>query len=404
VKVLFTSDLFAPAIGGTELVVQAMAAEQIARGNTAVVATMTPGRGTPDVIDGVPVIRIATSALYNLFVEDVDRPYHPPMPVPRVVRALRQLQLEHDFDVIVAHNWIVYSALIMAKEFDVPVVWYLHDYLLTCPKRTKLYVTGEPCPGASLRRCVPCASSQYGKMQALGITLSQRLSNDVLLSRVSYLIANSQDTAAKAQEANIASIPLAVLPPAFEPRPPRDDERPGFLPQGDYILFVGQLSTHKGLDDLLAAFERLERPSVSLVCIGTRQDSTPHTWPENVTVVERVPHEDVMRAWRHCVLGVLPSKAESFGLVALEAGVVGRPMIVSDIGVLASLIEHERTGLVVPSGDVVALTAAMQRLIDEPSWATELGANARESVSQYSVQANGDKLNAILHQVIASSD
>jgi len=84
--------------------------------------------------------------------------------------------------------------------------------------------------------------------------------------------------------------------------------------------------------------------------------------------------------------------------------VVGRPMIVSDIGVLASLIEHERTGLVVPSGDVVALTAAMQRLIDEPSWATELGANARESVSQYSVQANGDKLNAILHQVIASSD
>ena len=76
---------------------------------------------------------------------------------------------------------------------------------------------------------------------------------------------------------------------------------------------------------------------------------------------------------------------EPWGLVANEAMSQGVPVIATDaVGAAAGgLVEHERTGLVVPSGDHQALAQALKRLHDDPSLRARLGTAARAAAASY---------------------
>ena len=69
------------------------------------------------------------------------------------------------------------------------------------------------------------------------------------------------------------------------------------------------------------------------------------------------------------------SEMEGLGSAAIAASAAGVPVVASAVGGLAEVIEHERTGLLVSDGDY---SAAVRRLLDNPEWAAELGAAARE--------------------------
>ena len=89
----------------------------------------------------------------------------------------------------------------------------------------------------------------------------------------------------------------------------------------------------------------------------------------DVVVVPSVPTRDFLEPW---------------GLVVNEAFHQGVPVIATDaVGAAAGgLVQHERTGLVVPAGDARALAAALRRLHDDPALRARLGANAREAVAR----------------------
>ena len=76
---------------------------------------------------------------------------------------------------------------------------------------------------------------------------------------------------------------------------------------------------------------------------------------------------------------------EPWGLVVNEAFHQGVPVIATDaVGAAAGgLVQHERTGLIVPAGDASALQAALQRLQRNPELRARLGANARQAVASY---------------------
>ena len=80
---------------------------------------------------------------------------------------------------------------------------------------------------------------------------------------------------------------------------------------------------------------------------------------------------------------------EPWGLVANEAMSQGVPVIATDaVGAAAGgLVDHDRTGLVVPAGDSRALAQAMKRLHDDPSLRARLGAAARVAVASYTQDA-----------------
>jgi glycosyltransferase involved in cell wall biosynthesis len=105
---------------------------------------------------------------------------------------------------------------------------------------------------------------------------------------------------------------------------------------------------------------------------------------------------------------VIPSQRtatfrEPWGLIANEAMNQGIPVIASDqVGAAAGgLVRHERTGLVVPAGDAVALRAAITRLRDDPALRERLGAEGRRAVAAYTPQAWAQGMSAALADATA---
>jgi glycosyltransferase involved in cell wall biosynthesis len=73
---------------------------------------------------------------------------------------------------------------------------------------------------------------------------------------------------------------------------------------------------------------------------------------------------------------VLSSRDEPFGIAAVESMAVGPPVVATDVGGLAEIVEHERTGLVVPVDDPPALAAALERVAGDGALRTRLGNEA----------------------------
>jgi len=79
----------------------------------------------------------------------------------------------------------------------------------------------------------------------------------------------------------------------------------------------------------------------------------------------------------------MPSLSEAFGLVALEAGALGKPVVASSVGGLREVIDNGETGLLVPPADHVALAGAIGALLSDSERATALGAAAHDRVMEH---------------------
>ena len=75
-----------------------------------------------------------------------------------------------------------------------------------------------------------------------------------------------------------------------------------------------------------------------------------------------------------------PSRAESFGLVFLEAWAFGLPVIGCRVGAIPDVVEHGVSGLLISPDDSEGLAACVSRLIDDPAEAKRLGAEGRRRV------------------------
>jgi glycosyltransferase involved in cell wall biosynthesis len=159
---------------------------------------------------------------------------------------------------------------------------------------------------------------------------------------------------------------------------------------------------HKGIFELLKAYDRLSGTVPPLVVLGTPKSKMPKAWPKGSVVRYNVPHADVMAAWSHCGFGVIPSVwPEPFGLVALEAGVMSKAVVASDVGGLADIVKDGVNGLLVPPRDIPRLSRAMQRLLEDEDLRESLGAAGRERAVEFTIARMTDRLDAICEEVVA---
>jgi glycosyltransferase involved in cell wall biosynthesis len=206
-----------------------------------------------------------------------------------------------------------------------------------------------------------------------------------LHNRVDSWVAISRYVAESSRGTLPRGCAISVIPPVSS-QPTLSGQRPSWLPVEDYFLFVGALGRHKGLNWLLDAYTsgKLRRP---LVIIGTRREDTPKSWPPGVVVKTDVPHQQVMDAWHHARIGLVPSLCqEGFGLVALEAMRSAVPVVASRIGALPGIVRDGTSGLLVAPGNTTELMAAIRRLDDDPELRRTMGSAGLLLAEQFSAE------------------
>ncbi|WP_426573389.1 glycosyltransferase family 4 protein [Aquihabitans sp. McL0605] len=134
---------------------------------------------------------------------------------------------------------------------------------------------------------------------------------------------------------------------------------------------------------------------------GQGAPDVPADHRSNVEFAGRVTDDDLVRRFAEAPCVVAPAYQEDYGLTAIEAMAVGKPVIVcTDGGGLTELVDHERTGLIVEPTPA-AIAAAIERLTTDRDLAAELGANGRRRAAELSWDAAADELRAGIERVLA---
>ena len=157
-----------------------------------------------------------------------------------------------------------------------------------------------------------------------------------------------------------------------------------------YILNVATFEAKKGQTHLIDAFARLapSDPELHLVIAGRPDGALPAITEQiralgledRVLLLRDVPHAQIGTLFASASLFCLSSLAEPFGIVLLEAGLFGLPVVATRVGGVPEIVRHGESGILVEPGDSAALAEAMRRLLDRPEEAAALADTLRERV------------------------
>lgn len=199
---------------------------------------------------------------------------------------------------------------------------------------------------------------------------------------------------------------------------------PGFRPQarravgvgadGPLLLFVGRIQPLKGAETAVRTLAALagEYPDARLLVVGG--PSGPHGAAEvdrleslvdqlglgrKVAFVPPQPHELLSTYYRAADVCLVPSRSESFGLVALEAAACGTPVVASDVGGLRTLVDHGRTGFLVDDGAAESYAAWVRQVLAEPLLAGRLATGAVLRARRYTWRQGATLLRGIYDEL-----
>jgi glycosyltransferase involved in cell wall biosynthesis len=207
--------------------------------------------------------------------------------------------------------------------------------------------------------------------------------------RASLLIVASEHLAAQLIDAGLAESRIRVVPPGRDVAPAPSGSAPD-LRRGHEAAFltVANWLPRKGILELLAAFARLPSHAGTLHLVGDESADTRYAalvrsrliereLAARVVVHGRLRREDLAALYRAADVFVLPAYREPYGTVWGEAMAFGLPVVGWRAGNLPYLAENEREGLLVPPGDVGALSRALLRLASDGALRARIGAAAK---------------------------
>jgi glycosyltransferase involved in cell wall biosynthesis len=251
-----------------------------------------------------------------------------------------------------------------------PTVVTLNDYWLMCQRGQLLDLDYQRCPGPSAAACARCLHT--GEAEA-----ARRIEHvRAMCAQVSLFLAPSRTMRERFLAFGIPGdrLVLARQGCAFEPGPKRTGRTAG---EPLRLGFIGSLMISKAPHVLLEAFRHLPLGAASVRLFGAysayhgddryrgrleallRLPGVEHPGP--------LPHERIAGALESLDVLVVPSVwEENAPFVIREAFSQGVPVVASDLGGMAEMVEHDRNGLLFAPGDAGSLERALRRLLDEP--------------------------------------
>jgi glycosyltransferase involved in cell wall biosynthesis len=190
--------------------------------------------------------------------------------------------------------------------------------------------------------------------------------------------------------------------------------KPHFLPtdpgvgpgDGDYAVFVGRLSFEKGVETLLAAWEKLAANCPLKIIgdgpLGPKVEAAVKADPR-IEWLGRKSLNEIYDIVGRAKMLIFPSQCyETFGRVAIEAYARGTPVVATDHGAMADVVDQNRTGLRFAPGSPQDLADRVQQLLDQPALLANMRVQARrEFETKYTAPANYERLMRIYDDAIA---
>ena len=317
--------------------------------------------------------------------------------LPEFLHAIQQFSYERNvrYDLIHSHYWL--SGWIGAKLSDIHNLPHLHMF------HTLGYLKNKAT-------------------KSLGIYESPtRLEVEAqLVDIVDHIVVASQkekDTIRTTYETpseKISVIPCGVDTELFRPLNYSQSKVHLGLPDKKFILFVGRIDPVKGIDTLLKAMNIVRTKLGSmyaphLLVIGGDENSSDRMEASEMRKLKRLTavlglknavtflgaqKQDTLPFFYSVAeMCVLPSRYESFGMVALEAMSCGTPVIASKVGGLISVIQDRSTGFLVPEDNEIVLAEKMLSLMKDPTLKDTMGNRTRAKAQEF-------RWEEIAHQMI----
>jgi len=162
------------------------------------------------------------------------------------------------------------------------------------------------------------------------------------------------------------------------------------------LLFVGRIQPLKGPDVAIRALADLHRPDARLLIVGGAsgldgdvETERAHALVDELGLHDQVnfvapqPHHILSTYYRAADVVLVPSRSESFGLVALEAAACGIPVVASAVGGLQSLVDDGRTGFLIDGREPADFARAAAKILDDSVLARAMGAAAVRRARDY---------------------
>lgn len=162
------------------------------------------------------------------------------------------------------------------------------------------------------------------------------------------------------------------------------DTKPVMPALKGYVLFVGKINTHKGIDILCQAMESLhsQHPSLKLVVAGCGKmyfDDEPYKKSGLLELHNRFLSDEEMAGFiTNALFVVCPYLDATQSGVIMSAFALGKPVVATATGGLPEMVTDGRHGLIVPPGDSEALAEAIERLVSSPQLLQEMSAHITE--------------------------
>lgn len=309
------------------------------------------------------------------------------------------------YDLIHSHYWMSGIAAIgLQKTWDVPIVHMFHTLGLM---KNRIAGEGEAEGDYRIR----------GERTVLAAAARIVAATPAELAQLQWLY--------EARTERIEVIPPGVDLSHFYPIP-RDEARE-YIGAGDkdkILLFVGRIEPLKGIETLIRAVADLrrrgllERHDVCVAIVGGDAEDSEESANAEMLRLRALSHElglgdlvnfmgkrgqDTLPYFYSAAdVVVVPSHYESFGMVALEAMACGVPVVASQVGGLAYLIQDGETGYHVPDQESAMLADRLGRLLDEPHLRALMGGKAAALARQYGWQRIAEQMMGLYERVLAA--
>lgn len=219
-----------------------------------------------------------------------------------------------------------------------------------------------------------------------------------------------------ADPARIEIVPPGVDHAFFSPGDQRGARAALSLGEHPVLLFVGRIQPLKGVDVAIRTLAAVAHPDAVLLVVGGASGVEGQEEVERVQklaadlgVADRIrwvppqPHHLLSTYYRAADVCLVPSRSESFGLVALEAAACGTPVVAAAVGGLRTIVAHGGTGFLVNGRDPAVFAHYTEELLDSPTLAAELSVAAARRAKGYTWSTTAARLRRLHSDLEARS-